>query len=101
MNPIADAAIPIYDPTVEPEAEAGERPGRDGALEGRRIGLLWNSKAGGDRLMRYVLEELEADGADPALAVELSKEYDTRPAKPEVYAEMAERCDLAITAVGD
>ena len=94
-------AIPIYDPTVEPETEAGERPRRDGALAGRRIGLLWNSKAGGDKLMRYALEELRADGADPALALELSKEYDTRPARPEVYAEMAERCDLPITAVGD
>ena len=51
--------------------------------------------------MRYILDELRADGADPNLAVELSKEYDTRPAKPEVYAEMAEKCDLAITAVGD
>lgn len=101
MNPMVDAAIPIYDPTVEPEIEAGERPGRDGALAGKRVGLLWNSKVGADRLMRYVLEELRTDGADPGLAVELSKEYDTRPAKPEVYAEMAEKCDLAITAVGD
>lgn len=101
MHPIAETAIPIYDPTVEPEVEAGDRPRRDGALAGKRIGLLWNSKVGADRLMRYVLEELRADGADPARAVELSKEYDTRPARPEVYAEMAEKCDLAITAVGD
>ncbi len=101
MNPATDTAIPIYDPTVEPAVEAEDRPHRDGALAGKRIGLLWNSKVGADRLMRYVLEELRADGADPDLAVALSKEYDTRPAKPEVYAEMAEKCDLAITAVGD
>lgn len=101
MNPIVEAAIPIYDPTVEPEIETEDRTSRDGALSGKRIGLLWNSKVGADKLMRYILDELRADGADPDLAVELSKEYDTRPAKPEVYAEMAEKCDLAITAVGD
>ena len=101
MNPMVDTAIAIFDPTVEPEIETGERPNRDGALSGKRIGLLWNSKVGADKLMRYILDELKEDGADPDLAVELSKEYDTRPAKPEVYAEMAQKCDLAITAVGD
>ncbi len=101
MNSAVDTAIPIYDPTVEPEIEDERRIERDGALAGKRIGLLWNSKVGADKLMRYVLEELRTDGADPDLAVALSKEYDTRPAKPEMYAKMAEKCDLAITAVGD
>ena len=101
MNPAVDTIIPIYDPTVEPEIETEVRTNRDGALSGKRIGLLWNSKVGADKLMRYILDELRTDGADPDLSVELSKEYDTRPAKPEVYAEMAEKCDLAITAVGD
>ncbi len=101
MNPLTETAVPIYDPTVEPEVKIEGRAARGGALEGKRIGLLWNSKVGGDKLMRYVLEELRSSGADPALAVEIMKEYDTRPAPPEIYAEMAERCDLVLTAVGD
>jgi hypothetical protein len=93
--------VPIYDPTVEPEIDPSRPALRDDALSGKRVGLLWNSKVGGDKLMRFVLDELKADGLDPALAQEFKKEYDTRPAKKETYDAMAENCDLAITAVGD
>ena len=63
MNPIVETAIPIYDPTVEPEIETEDRTNRDGVLAGKRIGLLWNSKVGADKLMRYILDELKEDGA--------------------------------------
>ena len=46
MNPTVDTAIPIYDPTVEPEIETEERTNRDGALTGKRIGLLWELQGG-------------------------------------------------------
>ncbi len=93
--------IPIFDPTVEPEIDPSRPAFRDGVLAGKKVGLLWNSKAGGDKLMRFILEELRADGLDSDNAAEFKKEYDTRPAKKETYDEMAESCDLAITAVGD
>ncbi len=92
---------PIYDPAVEPEIDPSRPASRDGALAGKKVGLLWNSKVGGDKLMRFVLEELRADGLDSDNAAEFKKEYDTRPAKKETYDAMAESCDLAITAVGD
>ncbi len=95
------AGVPIFDPTVAPEVDPSRRAPRKGGLAGKRVGLLWNSKPGGDRLMRYVMEELRADGLDPSLAREFKKEYDTRPATEETYDAMAESCDLAITAMGD
>ena len=93
--------VPIFDPTVVPEVDPSQPALRDGKLAGKVVGILWNSKPGGDRLMRYVMEELRADGLDPALARGCQNEYDTRPAAKETYDEMAECCDLAITAVGD
>ncbi len=92
--------VPIFDPTVEPEIDPSRPAFRDGALSGKKVGLLWNSKVGGDKLMRFVLEALRADGLDPD-AAEFKKEYDTRPAKKETYDEMSASCDLVITAVGD
>ncbi|MEE9274982.1 MAG: hypothetical protein V3V62_06725 [bacterium] len=101
MSPKAKTGVPIYDPTVEPEIDPARPAPREGALSGKRVGLLWNSKAGGDKLMRFVLEALRAGGADLSLAAEIKKEYDTRPASKAAYDEMAEKCDLIITAVGD
>ena len=97
----AQTGVPIFDPSVEPDIDPSRPAVRDGVLAGKRVGLLWNSKPGGEKLMHYVLEELRASGLDPALAREFKKEYDTRPAKKETYDAMAEGCDLVITAVGD
>ncbi len=93
--------VPIFDPTVEPEIDPSRPAPREGGLGGKKVGLLWNSKVGGDKLMRFVLEELRADGLDPDSAAEFKKEYDTRPATKETYDEMSANCDLVITAVGD
>ena len=76
------------------------RPARRG-LEGKRVGTLWNGKVGGDKLMRFVLEELRAGGADLRLALERRKDTDTRPAKPEACDEIARECDLVLISLGD
>jgi len=95
------ARVPIFDPSVVPETDPSQPAVRDRTLAGKRVGLLWNSKPGGEKLMHFIMEELRSSGLNPSLAREFKKEYDTRPAKKETYDAMAESCDLAITAVGD
>ena len=93
--------IPIFDPTVEMNTNE-ENPAKGKYdLNKKKFGLLWNSKIGGDKLMHFILEELNKKGITPSEIVELKKEYDTRPAKKEMYEEMAKKCDFVITAVGD
>ncbi len=94
-------SIPIYNPTIEPKPEPAQRVPRDDTLSGKRIGLLWNSKVNGDKLMRYVLEELRANGVNVSIAVELKKENYTRPALPETYDVLSEECDVVLAAIGD
>jgi hypothetical protein len=93
--------IPIFDPTVEMNTNEENPAKRKSDLNKKKCGLLWNSKIGGDKLMHFILEELNKKGITPSEIVELKKEYDTRPAKKEMYEEMAKKCDFVITAVGD
>ena len=93
--------IPIFDPTVEMNTEEENLAERASDLNQKRCGLLWNSKIGGDKLMHFILQELQKKGIIPLEIIELKKEYDTRPAKKEMYEEMAKKCDFAITAIGD
>ena len=93
--------VPIFDPTVEMNTNKEILAERKSDLNTKKCGLLWNSKIGGDKLMHFILSELNRKGIKPSEILELKKEYDTRPAKKEIYEEMAKKCDFVITAVGD
>ncbi len=93
--------IPIFDPTVEMNTSKENPAERKSNLNQKKCGLLWNSKIGGNKLMHFILEELQTKGITPSEIIELKKEYDTRPAKREMYEEMANKCDFVITAIGD
>ena len=93
--------IPIFDPTVEMDISKENPAERKSNLNLKKCGLLWNSKIGGNKLMHFILEELQTKGITPSEIIELKKEYDTRPAKREMYEEMANKCDFVITAIGD
>jgi len=93
--------FPIFDPTVKMNTEEGKLAKRVSDLNQKKCGLLWNSKIGGEKLMHFILQELQKKGITPHETIELKKEYDTRPAKEEMYEEMAKKCDFVITAVGD
>lgn len=93
--------IPIFDPTVEMNTAKENPAERKSNLNQKKCGLLWNSKINGNKLMHFILEELQTKGITPSEIIELKKEYDTRPAKREMYEEMANKCDFVITAIGD
>lgn len=88
---------------TEPTGGDGERPrpaARPQTLDDVTLGLLWNTKVNGDRLMhelaallqqRYRLEEV-LFRAKPALGA---------PAPAAIIDEFGQRCGAVITAVGD
>ena len=93
----------IYDPTVDDkldEAGVALAP-RLTSLDGLRIGLLSNSKAKADMLLREVANVFaERHGCE--VVVEQSKRTASRPATPEVLQQIARAdVDFMVTAVGD
>jgi len=92
----------VYRPTFdEPEhaetrAALAERPG---SLDGKRIGLLWNSKVNADIYLER-LKELISERHRDVEFVWQAKPTASRPMEPEVF-EALRSCDLVVTAFGD
>lgn len=92
-------ALGLVDPTDAKRQERRAAPPLE-TLRGKRMGLLDNRKGGADVLLERVREVLvEQHGVVEGLyRVKFGYSY---LAEPEMLDDMARRCDLLITAVGD
>jgi hypothetical protein len=96
------ATFRVYRPTFdEPEHAEGAvaLTDRPTSLDGKRIGLLWNSKVNADIYLAR-LRELITERHRDVEFVWQAKPTASRPMEPEVFAEL-KRCDLVVTAFGD
>ena len=70
------------------------------ALDGKRVGLLDNSKNKADKLLDAVTDILDTQYGFTDV-VRRRKPSASKPVAPEVIAELGEQCDLVIVGVGD
>ena len=92
--------IEVLDPTVDPipaEAVIARRPE---TLDGAVIGLLANGKRNSDELLEMIQEVL-ADRYEFKSVVARNKGNASRPCPAELLDELAEQCEVVITASGD
>jgi hypothetical protein len=89
---------PTYDEADVPRPEGTLSP-RPESLDGKRIGLLWNSKVNADIYLRR-LQELLAERHQGLEFVWRAKPTASKPMEPDVREDM-EACDLVVTAFGD
>jgi len=93
-----NGGIRIYDPTISsPKPTGGLAP--RGPLAGKRVGLLGNSKRNSDKVLEAVGAMLAARAG--AKVVGMWHKPNTLPVGPEIAGEMAAKCDLVVTGVGD
>jgi hypothetical protein len=96
------ATYRVYRPTPDKAAVTVGGPelaARDGSLDGKRIGLLWNAKVNADIYLRR-LQELISERNNGVEFVWQAKPTASKPMEPEVLDEMR-TCDLVVTAFGD
>ena len=89
----------VLDPTAEGAAATLQSSARLTSLEGRTIGLLDNGKIRVRELLDH-MEELLRSQYGVAQVLRFKKPDASRPAPPEVIAEM-KQCEAVISAVGD
>jgi hypothetical protein len=92
--------IVLVKPEAPPREVSGKLTRRLHGLEGLRIGILYNSKANADHLLRDVAESLEA-AYGARLAIWRQKPAASFGATEEVLDELAREADCVITAMGD
>lgn len=89
----------LLEPVAQEETEDYPLALRILEISGTRIGFLDNSKERADEILD-VIEELLAERFEFAEVVRRRKRYYTKSAPPELIDELAERCQLVVTAVG-
>jgi hypothetical protein len=93
-------AFVFLDPRQGPSTGAVVPAKRLTSLTGKRLGILWNNRPGGDALLTHVAESLKQK-------YELAEVYFTKKtfignaAPQEVIDDLASRVDAAIVGVGD
>ncbi len=89
--------VELIDPTAEREIRVGKTAAREGGLEGKRIGLLDNSKPNADRFLEYVGEILRERYRD----IEILPRRKSTRTEADCLPELIEKCDAVITAFAD
>ena len=95
--------IEILDPTVSP-GEADTRTltyaARPDSLQGRRVGLIENTKFNSDRLLQKIGDILKAEYG--AAEIRMWRKHNSSvPAHAEVIEELRQTCDVMVAGIGD
>ena len=92
--------IPVYDPRGVVEAAPLATSPRVKKLEGRRLGLLDNTKWNANKLLRGVRDRLARKHAFGTVNYYRKKSF-SLAATPELLTEIAANNDIVLTAIGD
>ena len=92
--------VTLVDPTLETVAASAQMAPRPESLDGVVIGLLNNGKGKADWILEDIYRML-GERYNLAGSVHHFKEVTSKPFAPEVLDDVASRCQVAITAVGD
>ncbi len=88
------------DPTGVTEQVEGSIASRRSSLDGAVVGLLWNKKFNGDKLLNAVAELLQQEYQIKETIFESAADAG-KPTPPQVLDALAARCDVVLTATGD
>ena len=93
-------SVEVLDPTISPRKENTLLADRPESLDGAIVGLLANGKRNSEELLKYVYEILN-EKHNLGVMITDNKGNASRPCPPDLLQNMAEKCDVVITASGD
>lgn len=92
--------IEILDPTSEPGSRTIAYAPRPGSLEGKRVGLIENTKFNSDRLLEKIGGVLKAEYGAAETRM-WRKRNASVPAHDEIIEELRKTCDVMVAGIGD
>jgi len=92
--------IELLDPTVEVATRPITYVDRPSSLEGKRIGLVENTKFNSDQLLARIGDILKTEYGAAGWTM-FRKRNSSVPAHDEIVQEIAKSCDVMVAGVGD
>ena len=90
----------LYSPLAEGTVPRRALAPRPRSLDGKVLGVLDNGKWNAGKLLSLVVEALGRDHQF-AEVVRVRKPAFSAPAPPDLLNDLAKRCDVVVTAIGD
>jgi len=90
----------LLDPTTEAVPQTVSYVPRPGSLQGKRVGLVENTKFNSDRLLQKIGDILKAEYG--AAETRMWRKHNASvPAHAEIIAEIRQTCDVMVAGIGD
>ncbi len=90
----------ILDPTSDPGSRTIEYAPRPRSLQGKRVGLVENTKFNSDRLLQKIGDILKAEYG--AAETRMWRKHNASvPAHAEIVEELRRSCDVMVAGIGD
>ena len=90
----------ILDPTAEAAPQSIAYAPRPASLEGKRVGLIENTKFNSDRLLAKIGDMLKAEYG--AAETRMWRKHNSSvPAHAEIIEELKTSCDVMVAGIGD
>jgi hypothetical protein len=90
----------ILDPTLEAATQPMSYGPRPDSLQGKRIGLVENTKFNSDRLLQKIGDLLKAEYGAAETRM-WRKQNASVPAHGEIIEELRQSCDVMVAGIGD
>ncbi len=90
----------LLDPTNEAEPQAATYAPRPASLEGKRVGLIENTKFNSARLLQKIGDILQAEYGVAETRM-WRKANSSVPADETIIAELRQSCDAMVAGIGD
>jgi len=92
--------IELLDPTVEATTQTIAYVDRPRSLEGKRVGLVENTKFNSDRLLQKIGDILKTEYGAAEWRM-FRKHNSSVPAHEEIIQEIRKTCDVMVAGIGD
>ena len=92
--------LEILNPTAGPAKGKVTMARRTGTLDGQTLGVIWNGRPYGDKVINAVVDQLRQKYSFETVVFR-KKPFIGNVAPKEIQEEMINTCDIVITGVGD
>ncbi len=92
--------IRVFDPTTTPKEQALRYAPRPTTLQGKKVGLVENTKYNSDKLLLKIGKILQEEYGVQSVLLRRKRSSGV-PAHEEIVSEIKAQCDVVVAGVGD